>query len=128
MTPRTLVYYDWLDDIRPAIIGHMGIGVDQFYAWRRLSDPDSTNPMTHTKIFHNYWTILFELWGENIVIGRHVPIYFADPANEIEWSRLHLEASKYGEWATVLVTGVREMVRENNFGNKETVIRFSAWF
>jgi len=127
MKPRELLYYDWVDDIKPAIIQHMGIDSEQFYVWRRLPDPDLTNPMTHTRIFRNYWNLFIELWGKNIVIGSHIPIRFADPDNDTEWQQLYDHAFIYGEWATAIVSGVREMVRENDFGNKDVVIHFTSW-
>jgi hypothetical protein len=132
MTPKTVEYYDWFEDLQPIILANLNeilvskgitplhdLHGGQFYEgkWERVNGHSD---------YRNYWHAYIDLWGERVRNDSYDEIYFPWCDNEEEWKYWYERAEKFGDvkrsgyvhtdpkWACDLVHAIRKMCRDHN--------------
>jgi hypothetical protein len=82
MTPKTVEYYDWFEDLQPIILANLNeilvskgitplhdLHGGQFYEgkWERVNGHSD---------YRNYWHAYIDLWGERVRNDSYDEIYF----------------------------------------------------
>ena len=128
MRKHTVDYYDWIDDVGPAILVKLNQllvakGVDPLEELHGGTFKDGKwVGVLESEDYRNYWHAYLHLWGENLNNDSFQVTYFADPDDDEQWEycikRLRewaVEVYKPADpnWTDDLVIAVRGMVREN---------------
>jgi hypothetical protein len=137
MTPKTLEYYDWFEDIEPEIVKNLNL----LLADRGIEPVTSPygGYLNGTEWvgagqgeYVNFWHAYVDLWGEGIHNDSYVNTYY--PVNDdTEWNYLKdiLIGNNKHKLTLLLVDAVRMMVEEHNFydenGDCEPIVIWYSW-
>lgn len=126
LSPKQVNYYDWedfhlsmLDHLNKLLVQsgidpiedlHGGLFKDGKWVDRNWDWDDGYE-------YRNYWHVFIEIYGKRVRNNAYcsIPIYIDDESVALDKQ----EAIKqYGEWATLLVDAVVNMVKENNLADE----------
>lgn len=130
MTPKTVAYYDWFEDLQPVILANLNEilaskGIDPLRDLHGGSFKDGKwVGVLDSKDYRNYWHVYLELWGERVRNDSYDEVYYPWCDDDEEWDYCYERAEKFADikrsgyphtdpkWACDLVTAVRKMCRD----------------
>ena len=132
MTPKTVEYYDWFEDLQPIILANLneilaGKGIDPVRDLHGGSFKDGKwVSVSDSRDYRNYWHVYLELWGERVRNDSYDEVYYPWSDDDEEWAYWYEQAEKFADikrsgyphtdpkWACDLVTAVRKMCRDHD--------------
>jgi hypothetical protein len=132
MTPKTVEYYDWFEDLEPIVLENLneilvskGIEPVKNLHGGAFKDGKWVSVL-ESKDYRNYWHAYLDLWGERVRNDSYDEAYYNWCDDDEEWSYCYEQAEKFGDvkgsgynhsdpkWACDLVDAIRKMCRDHN--------------
>ena len=132
MTPKTVEYFDWFEDLQPVILANLNEilvskGIDPVRDLHGGSFKDGKwVSVSDSRDYRNYWHVYLELWGERVRNDSYDEVYFPWCDDNEEWAYCYEQAENFADikrsgythtdpkWACDLVTAVRKMCRDHD--------------
>lgn len=131
LKPKQVNFYNW-NDIEPHLHRHMGVAKEFFRDYHKVVHPDYDKMPISNRPYYDFWHVWLEFWGENIRNDTYVRTWFDHVDDDEAWDRTKENVTKkYGEWAILLVDGVRSLQREQGWGTgdeeAEDILIWYSW-
>lgn len=143
MTPKTVEYYDWFEDLQPIILANLNEilvskGIDPLKDFHGGSFKDGKwiGPL-ESNDYRNYWHVYIDLWGEQVGNDSYDEVYYAESDDDEEWTRYYEQAKEFcnvkrsgyehsdPNWARDLVDAIRKMCRDHRL--YDGVLIYWSW-
>lgn len=145
MTPKTVEYYDWINDVGPAILKNLNelLVADGVEPLRDLHGGSFLDnkwvKVLDSNDYRNYWHVYLELFGERMSNDQYQVVYFPDSGED--WDYAYERADEFcspkrsgyehtdPQWARLLVTATKKWVDEyvtpDEYGGRRVVFWWS---
>ena len=121
--PKTVEYYDWFEDIQPALCRHLDIDKKYFRDYHEVVHPDyeSMKP----RPYYDFWHVWLTVYGDNLRNDSYVKVYFGGAEEPSEYLVENI-TKEYGPWAVKLLDATRALCIEQGWNEEDKAI--IVWF
>lgn len=129
---KTVTYYDYFKDIRPAICRHLGIEEKHFRNYHKVVYPNweelyGYHKQLISRPYYDFWHVWLELYGEKLHNDSFVKTNFGMPDEEPSEYLVNQLKEKYGDWSLKLLDAVKALQIEQGWDGEKDIVIWYSW-